>query len=523
MTFFNRFFKKKDTEEEAAEQSARDYEAENDSEIRIVGNAFDQEGMGALPNTYDNRDIPAGAVLDTVARPKKYITDMTAFGVEDQRSHGSCVGQAEGKKIEHFEFLELGKVTHVSKRFIYTECKKRDGIPESEGTYPRVAAKVLMDIGAAKEEYVEDDNRLPYDEYLHPEVSAAAYKDAEHRKVKGYAFVNALMQEELLQSIYQQQVIPASIIVGDTSKLPIKPTPARGSHRIVLIGYEEVETKKDKGRVKIYFLNSWGERWGDDGIGWLWLDEYIGMIYDIMIYTDLPNGMIEDVKSQPFLFTRTLKLDMEGEDVKKLQERLNQDPDTKVADSGWGSPGKETTYFGELTRSAVKRYQCKHGIVCSGDEQSTGYGQVGPATRRSLNAEEDKGLYPIVAMKRDQLIEICQMAGFPIVVTDEYRTFAEQDALYAKGRTIQGPIVTNAKGGESLHNWRCAFDVAFKSGNGISYDGPWEKVGRIGEIIGMEWGGRWTSPVDKPHFQFTNGYTLDDFQQGRVDDKKFDI
>lgn len=478
---------------------------------------MEKEALGALPNSYDNRDIPASAVMAPVTRPKKYITDVSILGVEDQKQIGSCVGQAEGKQVEFFEYDELKKVVRVSKRFIYSECKKIDGIPDVQGTFPRIAAKVLTDIGASKEELVPDNNDLPYDEYLKPEVPKSTYAEAAQRKVKGYTFVNPILKEELLQSLYQKRVIPATIIVGDTSVLPIKPTPARGSHRVLLLGYEE-----DRDRAKIYFLNSWGAGWGTNGVGWFWLDEYQGNLFDVMAYTDLPNGMIEDAKTKPFLFTRTLKFNMTGEDVRKLQQKLNEDPDTKVASQGAGSPGNETAYFGNATREAVKRYQSKHKIVSSGDEDTTGYGQVGPATRRVLNGEEDKGLYPKVARLRDSLKEICELAGFPIVVTDEYRTFAEQDALYAKGRTLQGPIVTNAKGGDSLHNWRCAFDIAFKNGTGTSYDGPWEKVGRIGEILGMEWGGRWTSFPDKPHFQFTAGYDLDDFKNGKVDDKKFD-
>lgn len=477
------------------------------------------ESFGALSNSFDTRDIPASAVMATTPRPSRYKTDVVKYGVENQLEWGSCVGQAEGKVIEHFEYIETGELVEVSKRFVYTECKKRDGIPEIQGTFPRVAAKVLTDVGAGLEKDVPDDNRLPYQEYLHPEISAEVYEEAKKRKVKGYTFVNSANLEELLQAIYQYQLVPASIVVGKTSRLPIKPTPSRGNHRIVLIGYEESPTD---GRVKIYFLNSWGEKWGESGEGWFWYDEYTGFLFDVMAYTDLPNEMIEDAKAKPFVFTRTLKLGMYGEDVKKLQIKLNQDPDTRVSDIGAGSMGNETTYFGSLTENAVKRFQCKHKIICSGDPESTGYGLVGPKTRALLNSEPEVELYPKVQRLRDNLIEVAEMAGFAIKVTDEYRTFAEQDALYAKGRTTEGTIVTNAKGGESLHNWRCAFDVAFiRSDGGITYEGPWDKLGRIAEILGLEWGGRWTSFPDRPHFQFVAGHTLQDFQNGNIDESKF--
>ncbi len=60
------------------------------------------------------------------------------------------------------------------------------------------------------------------------------------------------------------------------------------------------------------------------------------------------------------------------------------DPSTMVAQSGVGSAGKETNIFGNLTRDAVKKFQTKYGIASSGDENTTGYGLVGPKTRSKL-------------------------------------------------------------------------------------------------------------------------------------------
>jgi peptidoglycan hydrolase-like protein with peptidoglycan-binding domain len=183
-----------------------------------------------------------------------------------------------------------------------------------------------------------------------------------------------------------------------------------------------------------------------------------------------------------------------------------------------------SNYFGSETEKAVKRYQTTKNIVSSGTPETTGYGQLGPSTRASLNNKEAEvylDLYPRVADLRDKLKRIMAATGHPITVTDEYRSIKEQDELYAQGRTKPGNIVTNAKGGESFHNFRCAFDIAFTNGKGITYTGPWNMVGEIGKAIGLEWGGDWTSIVDKPHFQLTLGYSLSDFRNGTIDISKF--
>lgn len=93
------------------------------------------------------------------------------------------------------------------------------------------------------------------------------------------------------------------------------------------------------------------------------------------------------------------------------------------------------------------------------------------------------------------------------------RTVAEQDALYAKGRTKPGNIVTNCKGSSysSPHQWGIAADIYLDmdiDGDGKKSDDAFNnatkffnKVGEIGKKLGLEWGGDWKSLVDMPHFQ----------------------
>jgi len=84
------------------------------------------------------------------------------------------------------------------------------------------------------------------------------------------------------------------------------------------------------------------------------------------------------------VFNRTLRIGMSHVDIKRLQQLLNADSDTKVASSGVGSSGNETNYYGALTQKAVQKFQIKHGIVSSGTPTTTGFGLAGPKTRAKL-------------------------------------------------------------------------------------------------------------------------------------------
>jgi peptidoglycan L-alanyl-D-glutamate endopeptidase CwlK len=99
--------------------------------------------------------------------------------------------------------------------------------------------------------------------------------------------------------------------------------------------------------------------------------------------------------------------------------------------------------------------------------------------------------------------------GIVVKIICGTRTYAEQDALYAQGRTAPGPIVTNARGGYSNHNFGIAFDIGIFNGGVYLEDSPlYTKVGAIGRAQGLEWGGEWIVFTDEPHFQLPSGCSL---------------
>lgn len=109
-----------------------------------------------------------------------------------------------------------------------------------------------------------------------------------------------------------------------------------------------------------------------------------------------------------------------------------------------------------------------------------------------------------------------------LVIVQDYRTYEQQDALYAKGRTASGSIVTNAKGGQSNHNFSLAVDVFPLWDDGLLHmDGKSDaknikilkKIAPVGKSIGLEWGGDWKSIEDNPHFQLKTGKTMSQLRQ----------
>ena len=123
----------------------------------------------------------------------------------------------------------------------------------------------------------------------------------------------------------------------------------------------------------------------------------------------------------------------------------------------------------------------------------------------------------------EKFLKLAKDAGIDLIVTSTYRDLESQAALFAQGRTKPGQIVTNARPGQSWHNWRCAFDVVpIRNGKPVwSTTGPdgalWRKVGELGESVGLEWAGRWTGKLREfAHFQYTGGLTLADLQSGKV-------
>jgi len=105
-----------------------------------------------------------------------------------------------------------------------------------------------------------------------------------------------------------------------------------------------------------------------------------------------------------------------------------------------------------------------------------------------------------------------------LVMISGTRTWKEQDALYAQGRTRPGRRVTNAKGGQSNHNFGIAGDFGiFRRGDYLDdnaaradqalTDRIYRHLAKKAEAFGLEAGYNWRTK-DPPHFEVATGLTL---------------
>jgi len=126
--------------------------------------------------------------------------------------------------------------------------------------------------------------------------------------------------------------------------------------------------------------------------------------------------------------------------------------------------------------------------------------------------------------ERQELLFAAYLAKYPNApqpkIAQTTRSAREQTEDYAKGRTTPGPIITNAKAGQSLHNYQpgLAFDVFFEVNGKYSTDESlYANLGALAPSVDLNWGGTWHHSKDTPHFQPLNGgtlYTWEDAQAG---------
>lgn len=122
-----------------------------------------------------------------------------------------------------------------------------------------------------------------------------------------------------------------------------------------------------------------------------------------------------------------------------------------------------------------------------------------------------RSLHPYFRDKIKELFKKCDSIGIKLALVESYRTRAKQQEYsgMGKGFTSTGP-------GRSKHQYGLAVDVVPIIDSVAVWDNRplWLKIGVIGESLGLRWGGRWKSPYDPGHFEWSGPYTSNELVKG---------
>ena len=223
---------------------------------------------------------------------------------------------------------------------------------------------------------------------------------------------------------------------------------------------------------------------------------------------------------------KTIKKGTKGAEVEILQKLLKYRGENVTEDG----------IFGGGTEKAVLAFQ-----EVNFDDKGhslTPDGIVGFSTWRSLLESDAEPVIPEVKIDpdnitikrietihpdlREELKEIYEdilQRGVGVRFAQVFRTFAQQAALYAKGRTAPGRRVTNARAGQSYHNYGLAVDIVLLlPGGKVSWDmsldsdgdsiRDWDEIVHVFKGYGWKWGGDWTRFKDYPHFEKSFGFSV---------------
>lgn len=150
-------------------------------------------------------------------------------------------------------------------------------------------------------------------------------------------------------------------------------------------------------------------------------------------------------------------------------------------------------------------------VDINGQLVSLNYSSMSDKERKKYNRQKIKALDKAFRPMVKNFLRRAEKQGFLLRLTHGYRSCEEQNALYEQGRSIPGPIVTNARCGESFHNFGLAVDV-FDMRESSYGAVDWDELGIIATHLNIEHGDR--GYTDLPHFQYRGKLSLESIQGG---------
>jgi len=219
--------------------------------------------LGCIKDKFDGRDYLMRAYLPVIKLPNKVDYTPKLSPVRDQGNEGTCVSFAAACGMKEYqEKLDYQRLVILSPRFIYSECKKIDGMPGEEGTTVRAAMQALENKGVCQEKF------WPYQPYQKDKPKKGTQANAKKFCVIAYARILNLNELRMTLATKGPCVIGVEVFAGMMkTKTGLVPMPEKnesslGGHAICPVGYD------DKKKL-IKFKNSWSDQWGEKGYGFL--------------------------------------------------------------------------------------------------------------------------------------------------------------------------------------------------------------------------------------------------------------
>lgn len=302
------------------------------------------------------------------------------FPVKDQGGSGSCGGQAWSYYDAAIEAIASGTFEERSARFIYSQT-----VVYPAGSRGRDNSELLKSQGDAQETILTsyENGNPPTEAFMQKQsdITTAVKADAKKSRALSYANVDVNI-DTIAQAIRDNNGVVLGVVGQNNgtwyTQMPVPPN--MNNER----WYHWVYAGKAKiinGIKYIGFLNSWGTSVGDHG--WQYLSEdYINTIligdgygravWQVWTLIFNPDGLPTNFH---YTFNNDLQYGQTSPEVEKLQTALQLNGVFPVAI-------KPTQYYGDITRTAVEKFQVKYGIAAW---YTAGYGRTGPKTRAKLN------------------------------------------------------------------------------------------------------------------------------------------
>jgi len=197
---------------------------------------------GCLKDPEDTKDLRMGSYIIPKELPKSINWFDMTIPLLNQKQEPACVGYSGAGLKREQEKIETKKILNFSGQDLYENCKKIDGIPNEEGTYIRVAMKLMQKEGIKDSE-------------------GNVYKIGAYTKVKNI--------KELKYSIVANGFAILGINVFDNFFTPIngivdykEGLESEGGHAILVGAYDDYTER-------VVFKNTYGPEWGLNGFAYL--------------------------------------------------------------------------------------------------------------------------------------------------------------------------------------------------------------------------------------------------------------